>query len=456
MTFRSTLRAWFTVAGTLFSAGAAGAPMADLLAAPVAGEYLVRLEPGASPSSLEALGGAELLVPELNLYRVRPLAGVASRAATGLRAARGVRYVTPNHRVTRRNLPNDSLFSQQWSLKDSGGKADIRAEAAWDVTTGGEDPLGRKIVVAVIDGGAEIAHPEISPNLWTNSGEIAANGIDDDANGYVDDIHGWNVYNDSGVISVDDHGTHVAGIIGAKGNDNSGVTGINWSSHIMVVAGASESTAEVAKAYGYVIAQKKLFIASQGAKGANVVVTNSSFGVDYGDCNSAEYQVWNDLYDELGKYGILSVAATANLNIDVDKEGDVPTGCKSDFIIGVTNTTEEDKRYANAAFGKTHVDLGAPGTNILSTLSRGTGVLTGTSMASPHVAGAIALMHAAACQRFSDLYQKSPPQSALLVKGMLLSTVDSLSDLAGITATGGRLNLYKAAQKMYNYGCAVP
>lgn len=444
MTFRSRLRAWLTVAVTLFSAGG--------VAAPVKGEYLVRLQPGASASSLDSLGETELLVPELNLYRVKAKAG---RTLRNLRSSRGVRYVTPNHRVTRRNLPNDALFSQQWSLK-AAGKADISAESAWDVTTGGEDLLGTKIVVAVIDGGAEVSHPDLAANIWTNPGEIAGNGIDDDANGYIDDIHGWNVYIDSGVLDADDHGTHVAGIIGAKGNDNTSVTGINWNSHIMVVAGASESTAEVAKAYGYVIAQKKLFLSSQGAKGANVVVTNSSFGVNYGDCASAEFQVWNDLYDEMGKYGILSVAATANLNIDVDKEGDVPTGCKSDFIVSVTNTTEEDKRYTDAAFGKTHVDLGAPGTNILSTLARGTGTLTGTSMASPHVAGAIALMHSAACQRFSDLYRNTPPKAALLVKEFLLSTVDPLPDLTGITLTGGRLNLYKAAQKIYNYGCAVP
>ncbi len=420
-------------------------------AEPIPGEYLVRLKPGVTPSSLALFGTAELLVPDLNLYRFSSL----KKTYHALRGDAGVLSVAPNHRVTRRNLPNDALLSQQWSLKSATGK-DIQAESAWDVTTGGADLKGTKIVVAVIDGGAELTHPDLEPNLWTNAGEIPGNGIDDDGNGYIDDIHGWNVYDNSGVIPADDHGSHVAGIVGARGNDNAGVTGINWNSHLMIVAGASESTAEVAKAYGYVIAQKKLYLSSKGAKGANVVVTNSSFGVDMGDCNSAEYQIWNDLYDEMGKYGILSVAATANLNIDVDALGDVPTGCKSDFLIGVTNTDETDHRYADAAFGKRHIQLGAPGTNILSTLSRGTGVLTGTSMASPHVAGAVALMHAAACERFYDLYVNSPAQAALLVKQMILSTVDPLSDLAAATVSGGRLNLYKATQKMYNYGCAVP
>jgi subtilisin family serine protease len=423
----------------------------------VPGEYLVRLEPGASEKALAALGGGELLVRELNLFLVKPSArALASGALERLRSSRSARYVAPNHRVALRNTPNDSLFSQQWSLKHPSGKSDIQAEAAWDVATGGADQTGTKIVVAVVDGGVEISHPEIAANLWTNPAEIAGNGIDDDGNGYVDDLHGWNAYNDTGVLDGDDHGTHVAGIMGARANDNGGVAGINWNSHIMAVAGASESTAQVAKAYGYVLAQKKLFLSSGGTKGANVVVTNSSFGVDYADCSAAEYQVWNDLYEAMGKVGILSVAATANLNVDVDQVGDVPTSCRSEFVIGVTNTTENDTRYPRAAFGKTHVDLGAPGTNILSTLSQGTGLMTGTSMASPHVAGAVALMHAAGCQRFSDLYAKSPDKAALLVKKMLLDTVDPVSDLAAVTVSGGRLNLYKAVQKIYNYGCAVP
>ncbi len=429
----------------------------NIQASPIPGEYVVRLEPGASLASLEALGQVELLVPEMNLYRVKMIPGAAAaRGFVSLSATRGVRYATPNHRVTLRNTPNDPLFTQQWSLKHPTGKADIRAEAAWDLTVGGTNHLGHKIVVAVVDGGAEISHPELAPNLWTNPLEIAGNGLDDDGNGYVDDIHGWNAYNDSGAIPSDNHGSHVAGIVGAKGNDNSGVTGINWNSHVMIVAGASESTAEVAKAYGYVMAQKKLYLASKGAKGANVVVTNSSFGVDFGDCSSKEFQVWNDLYDQMGALGILSVAATANRNVDVDQVGDVPTGCKSPYIIAVTNTTEDDVRYASAAYGKTNIDLGAPGTAILSTLSRGTGVLTGTSMASPHVAGGVALLHAGACQRFSDLYEKSPAQGALLVKEFLLTTVDKIADLANTTVSGGRLNLYTAAQKMYNYGCAFP
>jgi subtilisin family serine protease len=154
----------------------------------------------------------------------------------------------------------------------------------------------------------------------------------------------------------------------------------------------------------------------------------------------------------MGKVGILSAAATANQAWDIDAVGDVPTSCASDYIVAVTNTTKDDKIYRQAGWGKTQVDLGAPGTDVYSTVpgnqSRN---LTGTSMATPHVAGAVALLHAAASPAFTALHKSNPAKAALELKKIMLQTVDPLADLQGKTVSGGRLNLAKAAEAISKY-----
>jgi hypothetical protein len=158
--------------------------------------------------------------------------------------------VIPDTKVTRRNIPDDTQFDQQWSLNNTGQSggtidADIDAIEAWDISTGGVTPLGDTIVVAIVDGGMLLTHADLIPNLWTNLGEIAGNGIDDDNNGYIDDIHGWNAYSSNGSIPSDGHGTHVAGIVGAKGNNGTNVSGVNWDVKLMAIGGSSGTTSIV-------------------------------------------------------------------------------------------------------------------------------------------------------------------------------------------------------------------
>lgn len=383
----------------------------------------------------------EPLMPSIGLYLVHVLDGATvPHAIVDLSAHDALRYAAPDHVVTLRGTtPNDPSYPSQWHHQT------MMSAMAWDFGIGSFD-----YVVSVVDGGCKLDHADLAANIHVNADELAGlPGVDDDGNGYVDDVNGWNAYADNGNIPNDSHGTHVNGIAGACGNNNTGVSGVNWNVTLMPVAGASGSTSTVVKAYNYVLAQKQMWFDTAGAKGANVVSTNSSFGVDFANCQSPAYKPWNDAYDAMGALGILSCGATMNNNSNVDVTGDTPTGCISPYMIAVTNTTSSDVKNSGAAWGLTQIDLGAPGTSIYSTSwTGGYTTNTGTSMASPQVAGAIALAHAVGSTEFAALRDADPAAAALVVKATLLATVDILPSLNGKTVSGGRLNLFNAMQVM--------
>lgn len=354
--------------------------------------------------------------------------------------------------------PNDLNFNKQWQYINNGSGggvtgADIDADSAWAITTGGLTANGDTIVVAVLDDGIDPSHPDIAPNLWYNFNEIPNNGIDDDGNGFIDDYRGWNAY------ELDDdiedgffggwHGTPVAGIIGAKGNDSSGVCGVNWDVKLMIVVGGGDE-AEAVAAYDYVLEMRKLYNQTQGAKGAYVVATNASWGLDFTFASSTP--LWCAMYDSLGKYGVLSAGATMNEDSDVEVDGDMPSTCGSEHLVVVTNTKRNDQKEVFAAYGTTSVDLGAPGEDAWTVdIISGEAGFGGTSGATPHVAGAIGLLYSVPCQSFADYALEFPDTATLLVKQFLLEGADPNASLQNITVSGGRLNLHNSMKLMLEF-----
>lgn len=354
-----------------------------------------------------------------------------------LRNLNGVQSVQDNYIVSFRDTePNDPSFSEQW------GAERIQASKVWDFSTGGTTPSGDSIVVAILDSGFDIDHEDLIENLWTNQAEIPNDGLDNDNNGYIDDYFGWNFVDENDAHRVSSHGLSVAGILGAKGNNGLGVTGINWNVKLMLFT--IKRIDEIIAAYDYVITQRELYNNSGGTNGAFVVATNASFGVENLFCE--EQAAWGAMYDLLGDVGVLTGAGTSNSNVNVEDVGDMPTTCSSEYLVTVLNTTEEDLKYSGSAFGEVSIDMGAPGDRSYTTKPNDSyGLFGGNSAAAPHLTGAIALMYSLPCAAFSENALSDPAGTALLVKQAILNGVDPIEDLDGITVTGGRLNVFNSA-----------
>ena len=356
-----------------------------------------------------------------------------------------VKAVIPNLQAEyRQTVPNDPLYaSHQWALETIG------APLAWDESTGGLNVLGDTLVVAIIDNGFDIEHPDLQTNVWKNHSEIPNDGIDNDNNGYVDDFYGINIQDQSPIHPKMFHGTAVAGIIGASGNNNLGISGVNWNIKLMLVSNV-QFIDEIIEAYYYVLRYRQKFNATNGNEGAYVIATNFSAGIDrqWG----SEFPLWCNVYDSLGLAGVLNVSSVTNENYNVDIEGDLPSTCESPYLIVATNTTKFDQKAFSAGYGKKHVDLGAPGSGTYSLdLDGGYAGFDGTSGAAPHVSGSIALMHSIPCEPLALALKQNPSQTTLELRNAILDFVDPIPDLDTITSSGGRLSISNALDGINQY-----
>ena len=381
----------------------------------VPGELLIGFRSGVSAAEQKKLLKETGLTEKRAFKKIhgalaRTTAEGVARALEQLRRDPRVRYAEPNFLVHADAVPNDPGYGQLWGLSM------IDAPQAWQVTTGSTG-----VTVAVIDTGVDWSHPDLSPEIWTNPGESCAgcrsDGIDNDHNGYVDDWHGWDfVGNDNNPTDDHGHGTHVAGTIGAAGNNGLGVAGVNWNVRIMPLkflnAQGSGTTADAIDAV--------LYSAGNGADISN----NSWAGDDFS-------QALADAITVADQHNSLFVAAAGNESNDNDESPTYPASYDLPNIITVAATDEFDGIAYFSNVGRRSVDLGAPGVNIYSTWPGASyQSLSGTSMAAPHVSGAAALAKAA-----------FPSASAVGLKALILDSVDPNAELAELTAIGGRLNI---------------
>jgi len=340
---------------------------------------------------------------------------------------------------SRGDMPDDPNLASQWGLFTIG------TEKVWELTKGGVSALGDTIVVAILDTGFDINHEDLKGNIWINKGEKPGDKMDNDQNGYIDDVSGWNFIHQNATHVADNHGSSVAGIIGAKGDNGKGISGMNW--HVKLMVFETRLVSDIIAAYDYIIDQRERYNRTKGKQGAFVVTTNASFGVNKIKC--VDQPLWGEMYDRLGAAGILSAAGAANNPWNVDEVGDMPTTCKSDYLMTVLNTNPKDERYAGSAFGAVSIDMGAPGQNSFSTRNNNEyGVFHGNSAAAPHLAGAIALLYSIPRQKLAEDAMAFPAQTAMKIRNLLLNNVDKVPSLVSLTSTGGRLNVFSSMLKL--------
>lgn len=386
----------------------------------------------------------------LNIYRViTPQALTLNEVDSKLKSISSskIKSIIPNLPIEKRNSsPNDFFYEDQWNLQV------IKANKAWEQSTGGLDMDGNEIIIAILDDGYDLFHEDLRDNYWYNPNEIPDDGIDNDGNGYIDDNMGVNIQTGTGIHAGVKHGTQVAGIIGAQGNNGLGIAGISWNTQMLIVSGVS-NIGEVIKGMEYLYELKRLYIESNGSRGANIVVNNFSGGLKR--LFPSDFPSWCEVYDLLGSVGILSVGAVANEDFDVEIEGDMPTLCESDYLVMVTNTDFRDEKVSDAAYGHFSVDLGAPGENIISSsIGNDYDEISGTSASAPHVTGAIALLYSLPCAQLNSLIKNNPSLASLEIKEALLNSVDSKESLEE-TVSGGRLNIFKAMLELRQL-CGTP
>ncbi len=348
-------------------------------------------------------------------------------AVKQLQADPNIEFAEPNYRRYPRAIPNDPSFSQQWAMQNTGqtingavvgaANADMNLVTAWNTTTGSAN-----VIVAVIDDSVDITHPDLATNIWSNAGEIAGNSIDDDGNGYIDDVNGWDFLNRDNDPSADvgtaqGHGSSVAGCIGAVGNNAVGITGVNWAVSIMPLKFGFDVASELA-AMQYAI-----------DNGAHIV--NASWGgPQYSIAESGGIQL-------LQNAGILLVVAAGNYDTNNDFVPDYPSSLVNPNILSVAASTPTDTLAAWSHYGATSVDVAAPGETIYTLGSPITGTaysyLNGTSFSSPYVAGIAALIKA---NKPTATYQE--------MKGRILAAVDPQATMQGSLSSGGRANAANA------------
>ncbi|MFN6375475.1 MAG: S8 family peptidase [Chitinophagia bacterium] len=400
----------------------------------VANELLVKFKAGTSVASRgKALGllGASVkehihtgAMKRSNDNEGIYLLKVNANALDAITKAKGlgeVEYAEPNWIYQHQATSNDPLVSNGslWGMTGSFGS---QASVAWTQNNTGLST----VFVGIIDEGYQFAHVDLSANAGINPGEIPGNGLDDDGNGYKDDVYGWDFDGNNNTVydgTGDDHGTHVAGTIGAVGGNGIGVAGVNWNVKMMnakFLGASGGTTANAVKAVDYFTNLK-----TRATNPVPIIATNNSWG------GGGYTQSLFDAIQRANNEGILFVAAAGNSGANIDRRLSYPAAYSNPNVISVASITSSGALSSFSNYGAKNVDLGAPGSAITSTLPGNTyGSYSGTSMATPHVTGAVAL--------YKSLF---PSATAADIKTAILNKGTATSSLSGKTVTGKRLNV---------------
>ena len=371
-------------------------------------------------------------VPTGDLLLVESKLGTLE-AIERLRNMPEIEYAEPNWIYQHFATSNDPYFTggQLWGMSANGNQFGSRAATAWAADKTGSST----VYIGIIDEGYMYTHEDLAANAGVNPGEIAGDGIDNDGNGLVDDVYGWDFDgNNSSVFdgTGDDHGTHVAGTIGGVGGNGIGVAGVVWNVKMIgakFLGSRGGTTSNAIKAVDY-------FTDLKNRHGLNIVATNNSWG------GGGYSQALKDAIDRANAAGILFIAAAGNSGTNNDTSPSYPSGYTSPNVIAVASITSTGALSSFSQYGATSVDLGAPGSGIWSTvpvavgkgknatIGSGYASYNGTSMATPHVTGAAAL--------YASL---NPGATASQIKNALLSSVTPTPSLQGKVSTNGRLNV---------------
>jgi len=412
-------------------------------------ELIIQLEPGMTPELNP--DQYEVVSSTLNVYRLRfSRVGEATSFYEDNLMKESTQVLHYNYRIQFRDtLPNDPDYDLQYALQnrlDPG--IDVQAIDAWDIARGGVSARGDTIVIAVIDDGVEIEHVDLNRNIFSHRNEIGNTGLDNDDNGYVDDLNGWNVRDNNGQLISAPHGTGVAGIIGAIGNNDTSITGVNWETKILpVTMGENASVAEVIKAYEYVLDQRRLYNETSGEKGAYIVAANNSFGLEGFTYESAPY--WCDFFDTLGQEGIITIASAPNRIFDVDEVGDLPTVCPSPYLVTVASTNF-NLEWTESGISREHVDVTSYGGNILTLGLNNSTTFSqnSTSSAAAMVSGLVGLMYSVPCPDFVNEVHNDLTFVYEPVRRAIFEGLEEKSFLRNKTQTGGITNFYETLRTL--------
>lgn len=391
-----------------------------------------------------------IIFPELNLYSLELMN--AEKYLPSLKRNKLVEFIEKDEELELRKIPNDTSFTKQYALQR------IKADEVWEFSTGGLTFAGDTIVIAILDDGMDVFHSDLIDNIWTNNMEIEDDGVDNDGNGYIDDFYGVNILNKNGYHRKTNHGTSVAGIIGAVGNNITDIAGINWNVKLLPVTDIL-SKERLIEGYNFIYTLRKKYNETSGKEGAFIVCANFSGGTSTPQFpeDSKINTMWCEIYDLLGEVGIISVASSDNFPRDVEIKGDMPTLCTSDFLLTVTSTDKNDKFYSGSSYGKTSVDIAAPGRQIY-TLAKNNGINTsfdGNSATAPMVSGAIGLLYTIPCDNFIKEMKDNPAEFSLQIKDFIMEYSDKHSDLKDKTVSGGRLNILESYVNFMEQMCTA-